>query len=99
MAEIKVKSTELKNKAETLTQLNSKFRQEVQKMVQYESELATMWEGDAQQAFRQAFNTDRAKMDLFAKTIDTYIQALRTDAGIYEQAETRAYQTAKTRKS
>ena len=99
MAEIKVKSTELKSKAETLTQLNSKFRQEVQKMIQYESELATMWEGDAQQAFRQAFNTDRQKMDLFAKTIDTYIRALQADAEIYEQAETRAYQTAKTRKS
>ena len=99
MAEIKVKSTELKSKAETLTQLNSKFRQEVQKMIQYESELATMWEGDAQQAFRQAFNSDRQKMDLFAKTIDTYIRALQTDAGIYEQAEGRAYQTAKTRKS
>ncbi len=99
MAEIKVKSSELKSKAETLTQLNSKFRQEVQKMVQYESELAGMWEGDAQQAFRRAFNTDKAKMDTFASTIDKYIQALRTDAGIYEQAEGRAVQIGTTRKS
>ena len=58
MAEIKVKSSELKSKAETLTQLNSKFRQEVQKMIQYESELATMWEGDAQQAKLQQLVTE-----------------------------------------
>ena len=59
MAESKVRSGELKRKAEELAMLNSKYRQEVEKMVQHEIDLAGMWEGDAQKAFRQAFNTDK----------------------------------------
>ena len=47
MAEIKVRSGELKRKAEELAMLNSKYRQEVEKMVQHEIDLAGMWEGDA----------------------------------------------------
>ena len=99
MAEIRVRSSELKKKADELAMLNSKYRMEVQKMVQYELQLAGMWEGDAQKAFRQAFNNDKQKMDIFAQTIDKYVEALRQDATTYEQAESRAHQIGTTRKS
>ncbi|MDE6590514.1 MAG: WXG100 family type VII secretion target [Oscillospiraceae bacterium] len=98
MAEIKVTPSELRKKAEMLRQYNAKFRSEVQNMVGYESQLATMWEGEAQKAFRKAFNDDKAKMERFASNIDLYIQALETDAQKYEEAEQKATSIATERK-
>lgn len=98
MAEIKVTPSELKSKADMLQQYNTSFRSEVQKMVGYESQLASMWEGESQKAFRAAFNADREKMERFAANIDQYVQALRDDAQKYEQAENAATQIATTRK-
>lgn len=98
MAEIKVTPQQLKQKADTLEGLNQKFRSEVEKMVGYESELASMWEGEAQKAFRTAFNNDRSKMDQFAQNIDRYVLALREDAQRYETAENAATNIATTRK-
>ena len=46
MAEIKVTPSELRAKADILEGLNRQFRQEVEKMVGYESDLAGMWEGE-----------------------------------------------------
>lgn len=98
MAEIKVTPSELRNKAEMLRQYNAKLRSEIQNMVGYESSLAQMWEGEAQKAFRAAFNTDKDKMDRFASNIDLYIQALEEDARKYEEAEQKATSIATERK-
>ena len=99
MTEIKVTSSELKRRADDLQQYVTKFRSEVDKMVGYEQELAGMWEGDAQAAFRKAFNEDKRKMDQFAQNIDSYIRALNSDADKYETAEQKATDIANTRKS
>lgn len=98
MAEIKVTPRELRTKADELERLNRQFRQEVEKMVGYEAELAGMWEGESQKAFRKAFNDDRVKMDRFALNIDKYVLALREDAQKYEEAEQKATNIATTRK-
>ncbi len=98
MAEIKVTPSELRKKADDLERYNSSFRKEVEKMVGYEAQLATMWEGDSQKAFRKAFNDDKLKMDRFALNIDKYILALREDAQKYEEAEAKATDIATTRK-
>lgn len=98
MAEIKVTPSELRKKADDLERYNRDFRKEVEKMVGYENQLAGMWEGEAQKAFRKAFNDDKQKMDLFAQNIDKYIQALREDAQKYETAEKNATNIATTRK-
>lgn len=98
MAEIKVTPRELRNKATDLENLNRKFRAEVEKMVGYEAQLASMWEGDAQKAFRKAFNDDKLKMERFALNIDKYVMALREDAQKYEEAENKATDIATTRK-
>ena len=50
MAEIKVTPQQLKDKATDLESYNRKFRAEVEKMVGYEQQLASMWEDDAQKA-------------------------------------------------
>ena len=99
MAEIRVTSNELKSKADMLQQYNTQFRSEVNTMTGYEAELAGMWEGEAQAAFRRAFNDDKAKMELFASNIDRYVEALRIDAAKYEEAEAKATEIASTRRS
>ena len=87
MPEIRVTPQQLKEKAAVLEDLNRRFRAEVEKMAGYEQELSTMWEGDAQAAFRSAFHSDAAKMDAFARNIDRYVAALRESAQRYEQTE------------
>ena len=98
MAEIRVTPSELRSKADELEQLNRQFQQEVTSMVGYEQELSGMWEGEAQKAFRKAFNDDKQKMDLVAQNIEKYVQALRADAQKYEEAEQRNIGIATTRK-
>ena len=99
MPEIRVTIKQLQEKADVLEMLNRRFRAEVEKMAGYEQELSTMWEGDAQAAFRNAFNNDKAKMEAFAINVDRYVLALRENAQRYEQAEAQATNIATVRKS
>lgn len=99
MAEIKVTPSILRNKADALKGLNSKFRTEVGNMVGYEQRLSESFEGEAQREFHKAFNDDKQKMDIFASNIDTYVQALLDSAEQYEQAEQKNLTTASTRKA
>ena len=99
MAEIRVTPQQLKDKATTLEGLNKKFRAQVETMVGYESQLASMWEGESQRAFRKAFGDDKVKWNAFAENIDKYVQALREDAQRYETAENAATNIATTRKA
>lgn len=98
MAEIRVTPSELRSKADELERLNSQFKQEVTSMTGYEQDLAGMWEGEAQKAFRKAFSDDKQKMDLFAQNIERYVQALRDDAQKYENAERKNVDIATARK-
>lgn len=97
MAEIKVTPQELKSKADELQNLNRQFRSEVEKMSGYEAELSGMWDGEAKEAFRKAFNDDKGKWERFAINIDKYILALRENASQYETAERMAVNTASNR--
>lgn len=98
MAEIRVTPSELRSKADELERLNGQFKQEVTSMTGYEQDLAGMWEGEAQKAFRKAFSDDKQKMDLFAQNIERYVQALRADAQKYEEAEQKNVSIATARK-
>lgn len=98
MAEIRVTPSELRSKADELERLNGQFKQEVTSMTGYEQDLAGMWEGEAQKAFRKAFSDDKQKMDLFAQNIERYVQALRADAQKYEEAEQKNISIATARK-
>jgi len=98
MAEIKVTPRELRSKADELERYNRSFRNEVEKMVGYEAQLAGMWEGEAQKAFRKAFGDDKLKMERFALNIDKYVMALREDAQKYEEAENKNTGIATQRK-
>lgn len=98
MAEIKVTPRELRNKAQELQNLNKQFRSEVEKMVGYQTQLDSMWDGEARTAFDRAFDTDRSKWDTFARNIDDYVQKMLETAETYETAEQNNLQTASVRK-
>ena len=98
MAEIKVSPAQLKAKAENLRNFNTQFKQQVEKLVGYEAQLAGSWEGDAQKEFRTAFNTDKAKMDQFYANIEKFVQALLDSAEQYAIAHQTAMSLAQHRK-
>ena len=87
MAEFTVTASELNTKAAELERLNNQLNQKIEALQQEEASLATMWEGDAKEAFSNSFKTDKAKMSLFHAEIQKYIAALRTIAAKYEVAE------------
>ena len=94
MAYIQVTSSELRTKAEELRGLNQRFTQEIENMLSHQNNLNSMWEGEAKEAFNQAFNQDKGKLDNFKNAIDAYIQALTTIAARYEDAEKKNFSIA-----
>ena len=55
MAFFQVTSTELRNKAGRLQELNSQFKAKAQQLSEKETSLCSMWEGSAKDTFHQAF--------------------------------------------
>lgn len=97
MAMIQVTSVKLRNAAEELQNLNSQFKSKSQELQGKEQSLCQMWEGQAKDAFHNAFIKDSQQMDAFYRLINQYIQALLEIAQRYEQAEARNAQIALSR--
>ncbi len=97
MSFIQVTASTLKEKAEELRGLNSRFSTELEALNNSQINLSTMWEGEANKAFVQVFMNDKGQMDAFRNAIDQYIVALITIAARYEDAETRNLSLATTR--
>lgn len=97
MAMIRVTSSRLRSAAETLQDLNGRFRSTAQELQGKEQTLAQMWEGQAQSAFHGAFVRDSQQMEAFYGLINQYIRALLEIAARYEQAEARNAEIASAR--
>ncbi len=97
MAMIRVTSSRLKAAAESLPDLNSRFKNSAEDLCGKEQSLAQMWEGQAQSAFHGAFVRDSQQMEAFYRLINQYIRALLEIAARYEQAEARNAEIAGTR--
>lgn len=97
MALIRVTAAQLRAKAEELTGLNNNFKTNVSDLEACEQNLAGMWEGQAKDAFHQAFNSDKVQMTNFSTLIEKYVSTLLTIAAKYEQAESVNTETASTR--
>lgn len=97
MAEIRVTTGELQNKAGELRQLNDQFKKAVEEMSASEQQLAGMWDGDAKEAFHNAYMSDKSQMGVFADTIEKYCQALESNAAEYGVVELKNVSTATTR--
>jgi len=88
---------EEKQKAEELSTLNNNFAKKVEELMASEKSLSGMWEGQAKEAFENAFNTDAGKMNQFKAAVDEYYSRLLTIVSQYEQAESKNVSVGTTR--
>ena len=97
MALIRVTAAQLRAKADELTGLNNNLKTSVSELEAYEQNLAGMWEGQAKDAFHNAFTRDKIQMTNFSTLIEKYVYTLQAIAAKYEQAENLNTETASTR--
>lgn len=97
MSFFQVTSAELRKKAEQLKGLNSRYKSGVDSLQTTEQTLKTMWEGEANETFHNAFTRDKDQMDRFHTAIERFIEALLIIAAKYEEAENKNIATAATR--
>lgn len=97
MSQFKVTASVLTTQASHLTDLNGKFKTAVEQLVSSETNLKSMWTGEANDAFHNAFITDKSKMDQFYNLIVQYIEKLNTIATRYGQTERTNTEIAKNR--
>ena len=87
MSQFKVTSSVLKSQSSELSDLNGRFKSAVEQLVTAEANLNSMWDGEANDAFHNAFMVDRGKMNEFYNLISQYVEKLNTIATRYEQTE------------
>lgn len=97
MAEITVTAAELKAKAQSLQEYNSRFKSVISSLEETESNLNGMWDGQANEAFHNAFNKDKVQMTNFYNAIEKYAATLIEIAAKYAQAEAANVVTATNR--
>lgn len=97
MAYFKVTASELRKKAGELRTANGRFKSQIGNLESQEGTLNNQWEGDANQAFHNAFLTDKGKWDEFYSLIDKYCAALEQMAVQYDKAEATNTDTATKR--
>lgn len=97
MALIRVTASQVRNSANSLRELNQQFNSQVQNLQASEESLNSMWEGQANDAFHAAFNTDKEYMTQFYNLINKYCEALDNIATEYENAENVNLDTATKR--
>ena len=97
MSKFSVTANELVNSASMLSENNNQFRNRVNDLINCATELASMWQGEANSQFNNAFNTDQERWTEFAALIDQYVEALNTVAQAYATAEEANVSTATSR--
>jgi len=97
MGVIRVTATELRAKAEELAGLNANLKTNVGDLEACEQNLASMWDGEAKDAFHQAFNNDKIQMNNFSMLIEKYVATMQEIAAKYAQAENINVSTASNR--
>lgn len=98
MASFITTPAQLRAKAEELSSLNNSFKMNVSELEAEEQNLMGMWEGQAKEAFHQAFSSDKIQMTNFSTLIEKYVASLITIAAKYEEAERINTETATARK-
>ena len=97
MAQYEVTSAQLNNVKNELSSYNDQFIQRVRDLETKQQELKSMWQGDANNSFDAAFNSDKEKWTTFASLMQQYIEALGKIAEAYDKAEAANVETAKNR--
>lgn len=97
MAEIMVTAAQLQKKADELNRYNTQFKKKVDSLEQTETSLMGMWDGDAKEAFHNAFNRDKINMQNFYNAIAQYVNVLQQIAASYAKGESQNINTANQR--
>lgn len=97
MAEILVTAATVRSRAAELQNLNEQFKTKVSDLENQEANLNSMWEGEANTAFHNAFLRDKSQMANFYNLINQYIQTLFNIAAEYEKVEAINTNTGNTR--
>lgn len=97
MAQYEVTSAQLNNVKNELSTYNEQFIQRVRDLERTQQDLKSMWQGDANNAFDAAFNSDKEQWTKFASLMQQYIEALGKIAEAYDKAEVVNVETAKNR--
>lgn len=97
MSQFQVTAAQLKTKAEELRNLNATFKSTTGELEELEATLGSQWEGEAKDAFHQAFSRDKIQMDNFYNAIEQYVNVLINISVKYQNAENLNTQTASNR--
>ncbi len=85
----------LAEKAEELDGQKQNLVKQIDKLIDQEKSLDNMWDGPANEAFKQTFATKTQELVDFVSTMETYITTLNQIASDYAQAEKVNLTTAK----
>ena len=94
---IQVTAGELRTAIAGLTENNEQFKTKVSELEVLQQELSSQWQGDANTAFNNAFQSDKGQWQNFQILVSQYIHALENILKIYETAEETNRTTASTR--
>ena len=97
MPEILVTAAQVKAKVEELRTMNEQFKSMVSELESQEVDLNSMWEGQANDAFHNAFMRDKSQMENFHSVMTMYISTLEQIAAEYEKAEAQNMMIGNTR--
>lgn len=98
MSSIMINTSQLRSKAEELSSQNAQLKSQIQLLDETEQSLNAMWDGDANTAFHNAFQSDKSQFENFYAAINRYVEALRITAQRWEEAEKLNTDTAINRK-
>ena len=82
-----VTTADLKSAISDLSERNEQFRVKVGELETLQQELASQWQGDANTAFNNAFQSDKGQWLNFQILVTQYIEGLERILTIYEVAE------------
>ena len=87
MSSFEIAGPKLKSKAEELSGLNNKFKNEITNLEIIEELLRDKWTGEANDKFHMKFINDKNKLERFTTLLDQYIQGVITITQLYEKVE------------
>lgn len=97
MSKYTVTASDMQNAINELNASNNEFKARVNELESEQQTLAGMWQGDANTAFNNAFQSDKGQWATFANLIDQYVETLATILQTYQAAENANAETARTR--
>ncbi len=98
MAGFRVNTATLRSEAEKLKNLDEQFKNKITDLQQKENALSGMWEGQARDAFHNAFTQDYNQFINFYNGILQFVDRLNDAAKKYDEAENQNFETASVRK-